>query len=196
MANPIDKIGAFSEQGRGVPVAASRPAPALPFSPLVRQAYAPTPRVRIGWPSGVIAVADVELEPGRPVSIDASVAEAARRMREDDSDLVAVTDGDRFRGVFYIDDLLKLVADNQLSVPVGRVVSSQIPTCAPQSALVDAVRQMIACYLRRIPVVGDDGSLQGMLTMSAASAASERDPSVRDLIESCNVPSVFARRWR
>jgi len=57
------------------------------------------------------------------------------------------------------------------------------------------VRQMIACYLRKIPVVGDAGELVGMLTMSEASAAGVRDPAVAEVIERfAGSPSLFARR--
>ena len=196
MANPLDRIGDFSEQGRGVPVSASRPGGALPFSPLVRQAYAPAPRARLGWQAGLISVGDVPLDPPHGASVEATLAEVARRMLEDESDLVPVVDGGRFLGVLYIDEVLKLVAGNQSPAGLRKHLSSQIPTCSPRSALVDAVRQMVACYIRRIPVVGDDGSLVGMLTLAAAAAAAERDPAVRDLLESCNAPSFFARRWR
>jgi CBS domain-containing protein len=191
----IEKIGEFSEQGRGVPVQASRPGPALPFSPLVRQAYAPAPLARLGWCSGVIRVEEVTFDPPGAVSIDASIIEVARRMFDDESDVVPIVEGNLFRGVVYIEDLLERVAAGDLD-GLGAIVSVEVPVCSPRSELVDAVRQMVACYLRRIPVVGDDGTLVGMLSMSTAAQASERDPSVRDLIESCLEPSFFARRWR
>jgi CBS domain-containing protein len=196
VANPIDRIGEFSEQGRGVPVAASRPAPALPFSPLVRQAYAPQPRARLGWSSGVILVEDVPLEPARPVSFQDDIQTVARLMQEDDSDIVPVVDSGRFVGIICVEEVLSVVSAPRAPAQLEALVSSQIPTCTPRSALVDAVRQMVACYLLRIPVVGDDGALLGMLSMAAAAAASERDPSVRDLLESCTAPSFFAHRWR
>jgi CBS domain-containing protein len=196
VANPLDRIGDFSEQGRGLPIQASRPAPALPFSPLVRQAYAPSPRVRLGWPGGVLTVGQVALDPPHAVSRSSTLAEVAARMREDDSDYVPVVDGGSFVGSVYIEDLLKRVADDQTSGGIEKLVSSQIPTCAPGSALADAVRQMIACYLLRIPVVTDDGALVGMLTMATAAKESERDPTVMDLIETYLTPSFFARRWR
>ena len=196
MANPFDRIGEFSEQGRGVPVTASRPAPALPFSPLARQAYAPTPRVRIGWATGVVTVGEVTLDPPRAVALGGSLADVARLLVYEESDFVPVAEEGILRGAVYVEDVLKLVAENQLSLPIAKVLSPQIPTCTLGSALVDAVRQMIACYLRRIPVVGDDGTLLGMLTMSAADAAAEKDPSVRDLFDECTGPAFFARRWR
>ena len=56
---------------------------------------------------------------------------------------------------------------------------------------------MIACYLRKIPVVGDAGGLEGILTLSEAVAAAERDPAVREVLELlAGSRSLFARRWR
>ena len=170
MANPLDRIGEFSEQGRGLPIQASRPAGALPFSPLVRQAYAPTPRVRLGWQAGVLLVHEVALDPPLAVTPDSTLAEVAARMRQDESDLTPVVDEGRFVGVIYIEDVLKLVADNQIPSNVKKLISSQIPTCGPHSLLVDAVWQMLACFQRRIPVVGKTGTLEGILSLSAAAA--------------------------
>lgn len=197
MADDLARIDEFSEQGRGVPIALSRPAGALPFSPLVRQAYAPAPRVRLGWGQGEIRVAEVPLDPPHALAPSDTLAAAAARMRADESDYAPVADAaGRFLGVVFVEDVLRCVADGQAPPDLRKLISTQIPTCAPRSALVDAVRQMIACWLRRIPVVGDDGALLGMLSLSAAAAASERDPSVRDVIESATTPALFARRWR
>ena len=194
----IEQIGEFSEQGRGLPVQASRPGAALPASPLVKAAFAPTPRARLGWGQGVIAVRDIPLEPARSVRAGDGLAQVAALMRTDDSDFVpVVSDEGRFLGVVYVEELLRCVADNQGSPDLKKLISTQIPTCAPHSALVDAVRLMITCFLRRIPVVGDAGELTGMLTLSTAATYDLRDPSVADVLEqaACS-PGLWARRWR
>jgi CBS domain-containing protein len=197
VADDINKLDAFSEQGRGLPVELSRPAPALPFTPVGRQAYAPSPRARLGWAQGVLLVGDARLEPPHAVTPGAPLGAVARCMGTDDSDYVPVIGDGRFLGVIFIDDLLRCVADGLNPPDVHKLISSQIPTCSPRSELVDAVRQMVACWLRRIPVVGDDGALGGMLTLAGAMHAAERDPAVRDVLEdACRHPAFFARRWR
>ncbi len=65
MASGIGDVGRFSEAGRGLPIALSRPQGALPYSPIVRQAYAPQPRARLGWGQGVITVGVVMTGMGR-----------------------------------------------------------------------------------------------------------------------------------
>jgi CBS domain-containing protein len=195
VADPIDRIGEFSEQGRGVPISLSRPGGALPFSPLVRQAYAPTPIARIGWAQGLIRCGEVPLEPAGAIDPQALISSVARLLAERGG-FVPVVERGRFVGVVYVDDLLEAVAGKLDSPTVAKLVSPQIPTCSPQSALVDAVRAMLACYLLRIPVVGDRGALVGLLSLSAAAAAGERDPAVRDVLEASLTPSLFARPWR
>ncbi|HUS65072.1 MAG TPA: CBS domain-containing protein [Kofleriaceae bacterium] len=197
MADDFQKLGTFSEQGRGLPVELSRPAPALPFTAIGRHAYAPSPRVRLGWAQGVLLVGDAQLELPHAVTPGAPLGAVARCMSVDDSDYVPVIGDDRFLGVVFIDDLLRCVADGLNPPDMQALISSQIPTCSPRSELVDAVRQMVACWLRRIPVVGDDGALIGMLTLAAAMHAGERDPSVRDVLENATRHTAFfARRWR
>ena len=194
MASLLD-IGRFSEGGRGVAIALSRPGGALPYSPLVRQAYAGRPRARLGWGQGLISVADVALEvASSALGPDDSLAAAAKLMLRERSGFAPVCVGGRFVGVVFAEVVLQCVADDRTLLKLAEVLTTQIPTCAPNSALVDAVRLMIACYLRRIPVVGDAGELVGLLTLSEAGANAVRDPAVAEVIECFAAsPSLFAR---
>lgn len=191
----IDDLGKFSEGGRGVPIQLSRPGPALPMSPLVRQAYAALPRAHLGWAQGLISVADVMLEAPSPLSASDTVQAAAKQMLTNEVDWVAICDGRRFVGAVFVEAILHCVADDRTPPSLAKVLTSQIPTCGPHSLLVDAVRQMIACHLRKIPVIGDAGELLGLLTLSEADAAAVRDPAVAEVIERYAAsPSLFARR--
>jgi len=195
---PISDIGRFSEGGRGLPISLSRPQGALPYSPLVRQAYAPRPRARLGWGQGLITVGEIALEPAScALSPSQTLKAAAQQMLRDDVGFVPVCDDGRFVGVVFVDAVLQSVADDRTPPNLAKVLSTQIPTCAPYSALVDAVRQMIACYIRKIPVVGDAGELLGLLTLSEAVAAAARDPAVAEVLERfATSPSLFARWMR
>lgn len=195
MANATVDLGLFSESGRGLPVALSRPQGALPYSPVTRQAYAACPIGRLGWAQGVIAVAEVALEPAHVLTPRDPLSAAAARMLADESGFVPVCSDGRLVGVVYVEAVLRSVADDRNVPSVAEALSRQIPTCSPRSELVDAVRQMIACYLRKIPVVGDAGELYGLLTLSEACAAGARDPAVAEVIERyASSPSLFARR--
>ena len=194
----LDDIGRFSESGRGVPIALSRPQGALPYSPLVQQTLAPHPLARLGWGQGLVTVGEVSLEPAScALAPGDTLRAAAERLLRDDGGFVTVCDQGRFLGVVYDEAILRSVADDRTPPNLAKVLSTQIPTCEPKSALVDAVRQMIACYLRKIPVVGDAGELIGLLTLSEAAAAGARDPAVEEVLERFAAsPSFFARRMR
>jgi hypothetical protein len=194
----LDDIGRFSESGRGLPLALSRPQGALPYSPLVRQAYALQPRARLGWGQGVITVADVPLEAAScALAPNDSLKAAAKLLVRDEAGFVPVCVDGRFAGVVFAEAVLQSVADDRIPLSLAEVLTTQIPTCMRQSTLVDAVRQMIACYLRKIPVVGDAGELVGLLTLCEAGAAAARDPAVAEVLERfAGSPSLFARRVR
>src|SRR5262249_12001036 len=146
---------------------------------------------------GVLHVGDLALEPARSVPANADLAALAAFFHDQEAGFAAVLDKRRFLGVVYLDDLLAAIADHRQDAKARALVSSQIPTCAPASTLVDAVRQMVACFLRSLPVVGDDGALVGFVSLPCAVAAAERDPAVRDFLEAVAIsPSLFARCWR
>jgi CBS-domain-containing membrane protein len=139
----------------------------------------------------------VAIESADPLSPLDSLASVAKRMLRDESGFVCVCDQACFRGVVYIESVLDSLAADRHPPDVRKLVSEQIPTCMPTSALVDAVQQMVACYLRKIPVIARDGALIGLLSLAEASAAAERDPAVGEVIERlATFPSFFARRWR
>ncbi|HEY2748867.1 MAG TPA: CBS domain-containing protein [Polyangia bacterium] len=194
----IEDIGSFSESGRGVPLALSRPQGALPYSPIVRQAYAPSPRARLGWGQGTILVGDVVLDaPDCALSPSDSIRDAAKRLLADGGGFVPVCDDGRFAGVVFDEAVLACVADDRNPTNLAAILTMQIPTCALSSTLVDAVRQMLSCYVRRIPVVGESGELVGLVSLSEAAAAAARDPAVAEVLERfSSTPSQFARRMR
>ena len=198
MAKLGEDLGRFSERGRGVPIALSRPQGALPYSPVVRQAYAPSPRARLGWGQGVITVGDVVLDaPNCALAPGDSIRDAARRLAQGGHSFVPVCDGGRFAGVVFDDAILACVADDRTPPNVAAIMTTQIPTCALKSSLVDAVRQMISCHVQRIPVVGDANELIGILSLCEAGAAAARDPAVAEVLELFgSSPSRFARRMR
>jgi CBS domain-containing protein len=110
--------------------------------------------------------------------------------------LPVVGDDGRLLGALYVDALLACVASERIPADVRPLISRQLPTCKRASTVYDAVRQMIACHLMEIPVVDDQERLLGVLTLSEAAAAGERDPVVRELFEALTSPSLFAEPWR
>ena len=103
------------------------------------------------------------IEPGRPV------AEAARIMKEADTGVVPVVDGDRLVGTITDRDIVvRVIADakDPQSVMVDEVASRELVTIDPDQDLDEALRLMAKHQVRRLPVVEEDGRLVGVLSQS------------------------------
>ena len=143
-----------------------------------------------------LTVGEVALEPPTcTLDRNATLAEAARRLADDDSGFVPICHRGHLVGALYEQDLLRALADEKVPRHIHTLVSEQLPCCLPKCALVDAVWLMLSCYLRKLPVVDEEGLLLGMVTLSEAVAAAFREPPIADLLERCATsPSRFARR--
>lgn len=100
------------------------------------------------------------------VDITDSAEEAARRMRENATGDVVVTDSGRMTGILTDRDLaVRLVADGLDSrTRVGELVMRDVITCPPDTDLADAVRLMKQHDIRRLPVV-EGGVAVGILSL-------------------------------
>jgi CBS domain-containing protein len=105
----------------------------------------------------------------------ASIADAARLMRDDDIGNVLVMDDSRVRGIVTDRDItVRAVADGKDpdSVQVGEICTSQVMTATPDESVEDAVRKMREAAVRRLPVVEGD---QPVGIVSLGDLAVERD---------------------
>jgi len=100
------------------------------------------------------------------VDITDSAEEAARRMRENATGDVVVTDSGRMTGILTDRDLaVRLVADGlDTKTRVGEIVLQGVITCPPDTDLADAVRLMKQHDIRRLPVV-EGGTAVGILSL-------------------------------
>ena len=104
----------------------------------------------------------------RTVSPDQTVQDAARIMRDEDTGVVPITEGDNLVGVITDRDIaIRAVAegkDGQSSV--RDVASRDIVTIDPQQELDEALRLMAQHQVRRLPVVEEDGRLVGIVSQA------------------------------
>jgi CBS domain-containing protein len=110
------------------------------------------------------------------IDADKPVAYAARMMRDEDVGLAPIVEGDRLVGTLTDRDIaVRVVAEGRDpgSTQVKEVASTDLVTVDPQQDLDDALRLMAEHQVRRIPVVGEDGRLVGILAQ--ADVARESD---------------------
>ncbi|WP_371680409.1 CBS domain-containing protein [Streptomyces sp. NBC_01276] len=120
-----------------------------------------------------------EVMTGNPVTVDrqTSLAEAARVMRDASIGDVLVLDGGRLCGIVTDRDIvvraLAEVRDPAVTT-VGEICSTEPVTIGPDEHVDRAVEVMRRHALRRLPVVGEDGGLVGIVTLGDLEV--ERDP--------------------
>ncbi|HEX8495260.1 MAG TPA: CBS domain-containing protein [Pyrinomonadaceae bacterium] len=102
--------------------------------------------------------------------LETNVAAAARIMWEKDCGAVPVLDGEgRVIGIITDRDIcMALTTRNQLAseLTVGDVIDGAVKTCAPDDDASAALKTMQSEQLRRLPVIGDDGKLVGILSLN------------------------------
>ena len=108
------------------------------------------------------------IEPGRPV------ADAARIMKDADTGIVPVVEGDRLVGTITDRDIaIRVVAEGKdpQATKVDEVASREIVTVDPEQDLDEALRLMAQHQVRRLPVVEEDGRPVGILSQADVARA-------------------------
>jgi CBS domain-containing protein len=102
------------------------------------------------------------------VRFDETARDAARRMRERQVGSLVVVDGERPVGIVTDRDLAVRVLAAGLDAETTRASEIMTPsptTVAEDASIASAVAQMRAGRFRRLPVVGPDGRLCGILAL-------------------------------
>lgn len=109
-----------------------------------------------------------DLPPGRLLSVrpEASLAEVAKRMRVDDSDSVAVMDGERLLGIITERDLVRSIADgvDPQQARADVVMTANPATVTPDEDIAVVAVKMMRLGIRHLPVVDAKGAAIGLLS--------------------------------
>jgi CBS domain-containing protein len=101
---------------------------------------------------------------------ESDLGAAATIMWKRDCGSVPVVDAQgKVVGMITDRDICMAVATrNKLAseIKVGEVISGRVYACAPDDRIEDALETMQSAQLRRLPVVDDDGKLQGILSIN------------------------------
>jgi CBS domain-containing protein len=140
------------------------------------------------------SVRDVMTGNPRSIGVSASVAEAARLMRDGDIGSLPVTDGETLVGMITDRDITTRVvaeaADPQ-TTSVGDVSSRDAISVGPDDDLDEALGLMARHQVRRLTVV-EDGRLVGIVAQ-ADIALRENETKTGQLVEAISEPSAGDR---
>jgi CBS domain-containing protein len=139
-------------------------------------------------------VREAMTEDPRSIGASASVVEAARLMREEDTGSLPITDDEQLVGMLTDRDIATRVvaeaADPKMT-SVGDIYSRDLISVEPDEDLDEALRLMARHQVRRLPVV-ENGKLVGIVAQ-ADIALSENEKKTGELVEAISAPSEGER---
>ena len=107
-------------------------------------------------------------QPPQTCTVDMNLAAASRRMKETGSGTLAVLNRHgRLAGIVTDRDLALAIGDaRDLSViAVAKVMSHPVHTCEPDEDVHAVLDTMSRFKVRRLPVVGEEGAVDGMISI-------------------------------
>jgi CBS domain-containing protein len=122
---------------------------------------------------------------GQPTTLpeEATVAEAAKRMRDEDiGDVLVVREGKLTAVVTDRDIAVRVVAEERppAETPLRDIASKELATLSPDDSIPDAVRIMRERAVRRIPVV-EDGVPVGIVSIGDLAIERDTDSALADI---------------
>jgi CBS domain-containing protein len=114
---------------------------------------------------------------------DASVTDAARKMRDEDIGDVLVVREDELTAIVTDRDIaVRVVAEDRLpaETPLREIASEDLATVSPDDSIADAVRIMRKKALRRVPVV-ERGRPVGVVSIGDLAVERDTDSALADI---------------
>jgi CBS domain-containing protein len=129
-------------------------------------------------------IRDVMTDTPCALNAAASVAVAARAMRENDIGDIIVLDGDRLFGILTDRDIVvRVLAEDKdpTTTAVGEICSRALTTVQSTDSVGSAVRLMREKALRRLPVVDDNGAVVGIVSLGDVAVERDRRSALADI---------------
>jgi CBS domain-containing protein len=122
-----------------------------------------------------------------------SLQEVALLMREGDMGALPVVEDGRLVGIVTDRDIvIRAVAEGRdPATPIGDVMTTEIFSVRPEDFVFEAIRLMGDKQVRRIPVVGDDGKLGGIIAMADVALEMEDEREIAETLEEISSGAGF-----
>lgn len=155
------------------------------------QSFAGTPSLGEDRPNDCLKVRDIMTTDVKSCRPQDTIAAAAVAMNHADCRFLPVLDSaGRPVGVITDGDICLLGATDHRplrGIFVREMMNQAVATCRPETDVLDAVRLMRSRRIRHLPVVGDDGVLTGVLSLTDLMLSAEErgdrcfDPICREI---------------
>ena len=129
----------------------------------------------------------------RTATREMTLRDVAVMMRDGDMGSVPVVEDGRLVGIITDRDIVvRSIAEGRgPDTLVGETMTSEIYSVKPDDFVFEAVRLMGDKQVRRIPVVGDDGKLSGIISMADVALETEDELEIAETLEEISSGSAF-----
>jgi len=129
---------------------------------------------------------------------DTKLQQVAVMMRESDAGIIPVVENEnKLVGLITDRDIVvRAVADGEdiTTTKAEDVMTSELHTASPDDRIFDVIRKMGDKQIRRVPVVGADGNLQGIISMADIALETEDDHELAEVLEEISSGASFWRK--
>ena len=155
---------------------------------------------RTRWQREAMTARDIMTAPVRSVTAQSSVREAAKIMKEENVGIIPVVDEDRkLVGVVTDRDLVvRLLAGDRSTdnIKLQELMSDDVEAVTPEEEIREVLELMGRRQVRRIPVVDQDDSLIGIISLGDIANRADYDEELQDALEQISARrSFWNRRW-
>lgn len=111
-------------------------------------------------------VSDIMTSAAVTESADDNLAEAAAKMRQQQTGSLLITEGSKLSGIITERDVLRVVAEGKdpKATVVRDEMTSDVVTIDPDTSIKDAADLMFSHWFRHLPVVDRDGDVVGIIS--------------------------------
>lgn len=131
-------------------------------------------------------IRDIETRNPEVISPDATICEAARKMRDLDIGMLPVCDGDRLVGSITDRDIaVRAIADGSdpLKTRVREIMTAKICYCFEDSDVEEAARIMEEEQIRRLPVLNSQKRLVGIVSIGDLAIRTHDEQLLEEVME-------------
>src|SRR5258708_8877389 len=129
----------------------------------------------------------------RTATSDMSLRDVAALMRDGDMGAVPVVDDGKLVGIVTDRDIvIRVVAEsNDTATPISDAMTTELFTVTPDDFVFEAIRLMGDKQIRRVPVIGNDGALVGIIAIADVALETEDKPEIPETMEEISSGSSF-----
>jgi CBS domain-containing protein len=129
----------------------------------------------------------------RTATREMTLQQVAQMMRDGDMGSVPVVEDGRLIGIVTDRDMVvRCVAEGRgADTPVSEAMTTEIFSVKPDDYAFEAVRLMGDKQVRRVPVVTDDGTLAGIISMADIALETEDELEIAETLEEISSGSAF-----